>query len=72
LRDNRTFTRQAYVELDVAAMMDGQVFADFARDDLNDALAALWTAKRIVEGRERVSPKQPPVDCFRLRMEIVA
>jgi hypothetical protein len=29
LRDNRTFTRQAYVELDVAAMMDGRVFADF-------------------------------------------
>jgi hypothetical protein len=29
LHDNRTFTRQAYVEFDLAAMMDGQVFADF-------------------------------------------
>ena len=29
LRDNRSFTRQAFVEFDLAAMMDGQVFADF-------------------------------------------
>jgi len=29
LHDNRTFTRQAYVEFDLAAMMDGQVFSDF-------------------------------------------
>ena len=29
LHDNRTFTRQAYVEFDLAAMMEGQVFADF-------------------------------------------
>lgn len=29
LRDNRSFTRQAYVEFDLAAMMDGQGFADF-------------------------------------------
>jgi len=29
LRDNRSFTRQAYVEFDLAAMMDGQAFSDF-------------------------------------------
>jgi hypothetical protein len=30
LRDNKSLTRQAYVEFDLAAMMDGQVYADFA------------------------------------------
>ncbi len=29
LRDNRSLTRQAYVEFDLAAMMDGQAFSDF-------------------------------------------
>jgi hypothetical protein len=29
LRDNRSFTRQAFLEFDLGAMMDGQVFADF-------------------------------------------
>jgi TaqI-like C-terminal specificity domain/Eco57I restriction-modification methylase/N-6 DNA Methylase len=29
LRDNRSLTRQAYVEFDLADMMDGQAFADF-------------------------------------------
>jgi hypothetical protein len=29
LRDNRSLTRQAYIEFDLAAMMDGQLFADF-------------------------------------------
>ncbi len=30
LRDNKSLTRQAYVEFDVAGMMDGQVYSDFA------------------------------------------
>jgi hypothetical protein len=30
LRDNRSLTRQAYVEFDLAAMLEGQVYADFA------------------------------------------
>src|SRR5207248_8587606 len=30
LRDNASFTRQAYVEFDLEAMFSGQVFADFA------------------------------------------
>ena len=29
LRDNSSLTRQAYVEFDVASMMDGEVYADF-------------------------------------------
>lgn len=30
LRDNRSLTRQAFVEVDLAAMMEGQAFSDFA------------------------------------------
>ncbi len=30
LRDNKSLTRQAYVEFDLAGMMDGQVYSDFA------------------------------------------
>jgi len=30
LRDNASMTRQAYVEFDLAAMMEGEVYADFA------------------------------------------
>jgi hypothetical protein len=30
LRDNRSLTRQAYVEFDLEAMMDGELYADFA------------------------------------------
>jgi hypothetical protein len=29
LRDNRSLTRQAYVEFDLVAMMEGQAFSDF-------------------------------------------
>jgi methylase of polypeptide subunit release factors len=30
LRDSKSLTRQAYVEFDIAGMMDGQVYSDFA------------------------------------------
>jgi hypothetical protein len=30
LRDNATLTRQAFVEFDLAAMMDGEIYSDFA------------------------------------------
>ena len=30
LRDNKSLTRQAYVEFDLGGMMDGQVYSDFA------------------------------------------
>ena len=30
LRDNASLTRQAYVELDLEAMLDGEAFADFS------------------------------------------
>lgn len=40
-------------------------------DDILDAIAALWTATRIAEGRARTLPAIPPVDTTGLRMEIV-
>lgn len=44
---------------------------DVTDDDLLDALAALWTATRIVAGQARTLPAVPPVDATGLRMEIV-
>jgi predicted RNase H-like nuclease len=41
-------------------------------DDVLDALAAAWAARRIWEGAARVVPATPPVDARGLRMEIVA
>ena len=45
---------------------------DFKPDDLNDAFAALWTARRIINGSLQVLPTCPPTDRMGLRMEIVA
>jgi predicted RNase H-like nuclease len=42
-----------------------------ADDDILDALAALWTATRIVARQARTLPAVPPVDATGLRMEIV-
>jgi predicted RNase H-like nuclease len=39
-------------------------------DDIQDALAALWTAERIVVGTAIVIPDPPPLDSAGLRMEI--
>jgi predicted RNase H-like nuclease len=41
-------------------------------DDLNDAFAALWTARRIRDGVALVFPHTPAVDRFGLRMEMLA
>lgn len=43
-----------------------------ADDDIRDALVALWTAGRIVEGRAVAFPEFPPQDATGLRMEMVA
>ncbi len=44
---------------------------EVADDDILDALAALWTATRIVAGEARTLPQAPPLDSTGLRMEIV-
>jgi len=41
-------------------------------DDLNDALAALWTAERIQAGAAQLIPAEPPRDQKGLRMEMWA
>ena len=43
-----------------------------APDDLNDAFAALWSARRIRDGLSVVLPESPPVDSAGLHMETVA
>ncbi|HVT87945.1 MAG TPA: N-6 DNA methylase [Tepidisphaeraceae bacterium] len=50
LRDNRSLTRQAFVEFDLAAMMDGQAFADFR---------LLW----LICHQSRVEAEKP-TDCW--------
>jgi predicted RNase H-like nuclease len=52
----------------IASEMSG---SDFKRDDLNDAFAALWTAKRIVFGIAQVFGPQTKDHCG-LRMEMWA
>ena len=42
----------------------------WAMDDLLDAFAVLWTARRIAEGRAVTLPSGPPLDAFGLRMAI--
>ena len=42
-----------------------------APDDVLDAIAAAWTARRVAEGRAGRLPDDPPVDARGLRMEIV-
>jgi predicted RNase H-like nuclease len=43
-----------------------------ADDDILDAVAALWTAERIVEGRAITIPAHPPRDQHGLAMQMVA
>jgi predicted RNase H-like nuclease len=40
-------------------------------DDLYDALAALWSARRVRAGTARTLPDDPPTDRFGLPMRIV-
>jgi predicted RNase H-like nuclease len=46
--------------------------ADVGPDDLLDACACAWTARRIHEGRSIRFPANPPLDARGLRMEINA
>jgi predicted RNase H-like nuclease len=42
----------------------------YALDDVNDAFAALWTARRIVLGQAQRIPDTPDIDARGLRMEM--
>jgi predicted RNase H-like nuclease len=59
----------------------GPVFDDLRRsvprraatdDDILDALAALWTAERVLKGTAIVLPAEPKRDAYGLPMEMVA
>lgn len=43
-----------------------------ADDDILDALAALWTARRVEQGQAETIPSSPPADRFRLPMQMKA
>jgi predicted RNase H-like nuclease len=43
----------------------------YTNDDLLDAVAALWTAERVMTGNAKTLPELPPSDSCGLRMEIV-
>jgi len=55
----------------LARARDGLARGDVGDDDLLDAIAALWTATRIAQGRARTLPEKPLEDARGLRMEIV-
>jgi len=52
------------------SIRSGNCKKDVADDDINDALAALWTAERILEGKAQRIPEMPPNDSCGLRMEM--
>lgn len=43
----------------------------YAKDDLLDAFAALWSAERLARAEACILPAEPPVDAEGLRMEMV-
>jgi predicted RNase H-like nuclease len=45
---------------------------DLAPDDILDACACAWSARRILDGRSQRFPADPPIDQRGLRMEINA
>ena len=68
--------RRLLIERDFGAIVD-RLWQSLPRgiageDDLLDAFAALWTARRIVAGAAITVPATPPQDVFGLRMEMVA
>jgi predicted RNase H-like nuclease len=44
----------------------------FAADDLNDAFAVLWSARRIADGSARIFPEEAQRDSEDLQMRIEA
>jgi len=55
---------------DAGAVVDRSASSDAARDDIVDAMAACWTAERVLAGKAVRVPDDPPRDARGLRMEI--
>ncbi len=66
----RDLLRRAGFPLDLATQHIPA--ADVGTDDLIDACACAWSARRILEGRSLRFPADPPRDARGLRMEINA
>ncbi len=73
-KDERVRLLREHFSSDVLdnALRDKSLRRDCKTDDLLDAFAALWTARRIGEGREVRIPESPEHDDLGLPMEIVA
>jgi hypothetical protein len=59
LRDNRSLIRQAYVEFDLAAMMDGQAFSDFVLFWFLDHYNSHRPHRRCRSGRQSHDDRSP-------------
>lgn len=57
--------------IDVVAIVQQHSSKDAKPDDILDAMAACWTAERVLAGTAVRMPEQPPTDSRGLRMEIV-
>jgi predicted RNase H-like nuclease len=65
---------QAQIEawgLALGPILEAHATGGVARDDILDAMAACWTAERIVSGEALCLPDDPPRDARGLRMEIL-
>lgn len=70
-RDLRLVLLKKAFERDVADLVEQHRSSSVGRDDIVDALAACWTAGRVLKGRARRIPSEPERDSKGLRMEIV-
>jgi predicted RNase H-like nuclease len=57
--------------VDVGALVQKHRGKDAKPDDILDAMAACWTAERVLRGEAEWLPPVPPVDSRGLRMAIV-
>jgi predicted RNase H-like nuclease len=55
----------------IASARGDHLKKDLADDDILDAIALLWTAHRIAEGKHATLPESPPTDATGLPMRIV-
>jgi predicted RNase H-like nuclease len=71
-RAERTALLRKHFGTAVDSALAGLRQSGCAADDLLDAFAALWTARRIRAGTAVTLPATPPMDAHGLRMEILA
>lgn len=71
-RSERSTLAEEWLGPDVLVSARGsRLKKDVADDDILDAIAALWSATRIVRGQAGTLPEEPPVDSSGRPMEIV-